>query len=201
MKRTLPTPAMTMLLIVAVTCTSGCGYFRRAKMLYQKPASPATLGTISDPIFSNQESNAEALDFIVYQGEFVMDATRLNPAGQDHVKQIAARILNGQDMLVMVERSNTSVKEGTEYEYPVNFNPELDLKRREYIVRTLVAMGVEDAEDRVVVTPALRPGYKATEAINAYQQGFSNQGGYGGGFGGGFGGGGFGGGFGGGGFF
>jgi uncharacterized membrane protein YgcG len=200
MKRTLPTPAMAMLLIVAVTCTSGCGYFRRAKMLYQKPASPATLGTLSDPIFSNQESNAEALDFIVYQHEFVMDATRLNDAGQDHIKQIAARILDGQDMLVMVERSRTSVKEGTEYKYPVHLNPELDMKRREVLVRSLAVMGVEDADDRVVVAPVLRPGYKATEATQAYQRGMSLFGG--GGFGGGgFGGGGFGGGFGGGGFF
>lgn len=199
MKRTPRAPAMALVLLVVVTCTSGCGYFRRARTLYQKPASPATLGTLSDPIFSNMESNAEASDFVVYQHEFVMDGTRLNDAGQDHVKVIAARILNGQDMLVLIERSRTSVKENTEYEYPVHLNPELDMKRREVIVRSLVAMGVGDAEDRVVVSPALTPGYKATEAMNAYQQGLSNQGGWGG-FGGGFGGGGFGG-FGGGGFF
>ena len=192
------TACLAAAICVVLLTTSGCGYFRRARSFYQQPSSPPPNGAISDQIFNNQESNAEASDFIIYQHEFGLNKTKLNDAGQDHVKQIAARILDGQDMLVMVERSRTSVKPGTEYKFPVNLNPELDMQRREVVVRSLVALGVEDAEDRVAVAPALRPGYKATEATNAYNQGLS---GFGGGFGGGgFGGGGFGG-FGGGGFF
>lgn len=185
-----------LVVVLCVLSLTGCGYFRRARMAYQRPSSPPPNGAISDPIFSNMESNAEALDFIVYQHEFKYNEARLNDAGQDHVKQMASRILDGQDMLVMVERSRTSVKEDTEYKFPVHLNPELDMQRREVIVRSLAALGVEDAEDRVVVAPDLRPGFNSNEATNAYYQGFSNYGygGYGG-YGGGFGG--FGGGFGG----
>ena len=113
---------------------------------------------------------------------------------------LAARGIDGR--LVLIERSNTSIDEGTEFEFPVHPNPQLDLERREVIVRSLVAMGIPDAEQRVVISNALTPGQKATEAERDYQRGFSGgfgsggYGGYGGGFGmGGIGGGGMGGGF------
>jgi hypothetical protein len=181
--------------------TTGCGYFRRARVAYQRPSPPPPLGTISDSLWTNMESNAEASDFIIYEHEFVYRKTRLNDAGQDHLKQLAARIQSGQDMPVMIERGRTAEREDTEYKYPVHLDPDLDNKRRGVVVRSLEALGVENAEERVVVAPALRPGQKASEAAAAYQQGISNYGGFGGGFGGfggGFGGfGGFGGGFGG----
>jgi hypothetical protein len=102
---------------------------------------------------------------------------------------------------VLIQRSLTSIKPGTEFEYPVNPNPELDMARRDVVVRALAAMGVPNADERVVVSHALTPGQKATEAQRDYNQAlnaFGGMGGFGGGFGfggfGGFGGGGFGGG-------
>lgn len=164
--------------------------------------SPAPLGTLSDPIWQAQEENAEPSKFVIYQHEFKLNEARLNSAGEDHVKQIAARLLSGQNFPVLVERSNTSKRADTEYEYPVHLNPELDMRRRAMIVQALTAMGIADAEQRVIVSPALTRGFQDGEAERAYYQGFSGYGtgGYGG-FGGGFGGfggmGGFGGGFGG----
>jgi hypothetical protein len=91
----------------------------------------------------------------------------------------------------------TSPRENTRFGYPVHPNPQLDMQRRELIVRALQTFGVGDAEERVVVAPAFATGFEATEAAGSYMRGIDG----GRGFGGGFGGGGFGGGFGGGGFF
>lgn len=149
------------------------------------------LGTISDSIWQNQEHNAEASEFVVYQHEFQLNGARLNTYGEDHVKQIALRLSQGQNFPVVVERSNTTARANTEYQYPVHPNPQLDLRRRDVLVRALAAMGVGDAEQRVVVAPAFAEGYRANEAIRAYQRGINGYGGRGFGYGGGFGGGGF----------
>jgi hypothetical protein len=174
----------------------GCGNWRNVRSAYRRPGVP-TLGYLVEDINQMQEANAERSDFVIYQHEFTLNTDELNDAGKDHVKQIAARLAECPDFLVLIERSLTSIKPGTEFEYPVNPNPQLDMRRREVIVRSLVAMGIADAEQRVVVSHALTPGQKALEAERDYQQGFGGSYGSGLGFGGGFGGFGFGGGFGG----
>ncbi len=170
--------AASPILVFATGCSS---YWQRVESLYQPPAPPAQLGTISDGIWQNQERNGEASDFVIYQHEFDMDSPRLNMAGQDHVKQIVARLNSGHNQPVLVERSMMSSRPDTEFGYPVHPNPELDMQRREMVVRCLAAMGVADADQRVVVAPALAEGYKATEARQAYLQGFRQDrfGGYG----------------------
>jgi uncharacterized membrane protein YgcG len=182
---------LVMALSTAMLACLGCGPW---KELRRQPEPP--LGTISDHIWQIQETNAEASDFVIYQHEFKLNQARLNMAGEDHVKQIAERLLAGQDFPVIVERGMTSVRENTKYKLPVHPSPELDMQRREVLVHALVTLGVADAEQRVSVAPALTPGYKATEAAGAYLRGMGGSGGFGGG---GFGGGG--GGFGGGGIF
>jgi uncharacterized membrane protein YgcG len=179
----LRTVLVTALSIATFACL-GCGPW---KELRRQPEPP--LGTLSDHIWQLQETNAEASDFVVYQHEFKLNQARLNMAGEDHVKQIAERLLAGQDFPVIVERGMTTARENTKYKYPVHPNPELDMQRREVLVYALVTLGVADAEQRVVVAPALTPGFKATEAAGSYLRGMSGGGGGGGG-GGGFGGGG-----------
>lgn len=150
-------------------------------------SSPPPQGTLTDPIWIAQEENAEPAKFILYQHEFVYNQARLNWAGEDHIKQIAARLHAGQNYPVLVERSVTSKREDTEYKYPVQVNPELDMQRRAVIVQLLATLGVPDAEQRVVVSPPLNRGFQDGEAERAYYQGFQWGGGNGG-FGGGFGG-------------
>ena len=158
-------------------------------------------GTLTDPIWIAQEENAEPSKFVLYQHEFVYNQARLNWAGEDHIKQIAARLHSGANFPVLVERSVTSKREDTESKYPVHLNPELDMQRRCVVVQLLTALGVPDAEQRVIVSPQLNRAMQDGEAERSYYRSFMYGGGMGG-FGGGFGGfgGGMGGGFGGGGF-
>jgi uncharacterized membrane protein YgcG len=170
---------------------------------------PPPLGSDIDPVFKLQEEDAEASKYVVYMHEFELNKSnpdgtnsggwRLNGYGEDHLQQIAVNIKAGHGYPIVVERSQTSSIEGTEYGYPVHFNDELDATRREVVVASLEALGVSDADSLVIVAPAFAEGYSGGEAARAYTRGLSGRGGGGGGFGGGFGGGG--GGFGGGGVF
>ena len=144
---------------------------------------PAPVGTLSNQIWRMQEHNAEASDFVIYEHEFMMDGTRLNYAGEDHVKQIAARIRGGHGFPVLIERSRHTVWKSDTYKFPVHLNPKLDMLRREVVVQALLRMGIENAEEAVVVSPALTDGFTSPEAERAYFRGINpnwGNGGYGG---------------------
>ena len=130
---------------------------------------PAPLGALSEPVFGNQVANAARSDFVVYQHEFQGNTEYLNTGGEDHLKQIALRLLSGQDAQVLVERSMTSPRPETEFQFPVHPDPDLDLRRWEIVVRALEAMGVADARTRVIVAPALAAGMSASEAVATLQ--------------------------------
>jgi hypothetical protein len=167
----------------------GCAE-RRRNANYQAPPPARPLGSLSDPIWQTQEINAEASKFVVYQHEFTLNGVRLNTAGEDHIKRIAAELERGTDFPVVIERSNTSPRQNTTYKYPVHPNPELDMQRREVVVRSLTAMGVPEADQRVSVALAYVAPYTNIEAERAYIRGImsggigSGFGGFGGGFGG-----------------
>jgi hypothetical protein len=154
--------------------TTGCQHIRNKRAVYNPPPPPAPLGSVIDQINQTQETNAEASDFVVHQHEFTLGTRQLNMAGKDHVKELAQRILAGQPFPVIIERSMTTARQDTAYQFPIHPNPELDMQRREVIVRSLTAMGVVDADQRVVVAPALAPGFTGAEAERTYQQGFSD---------------------------
>jgi hypothetical protein len=190
-------------LAAALSAAGGCAHRDKAAAYYEPPAPPPMLGAAVDELNRAQEENAEAAKFIIYQHEFQMNevvdgrnvgGVRLNEYGEDHVKRIADALKQGVPWPVVVERSQTSARPDTEFHYPVHFNPELDLKRREVVVRALVRMGVADAEERVVVAPSFAHPITSEEAERAYYRGTSGRtgAGFGGGFGG-FGAGGFGG--------
>ncbi len=175
----------------------GCSYATKCHNMGDFTPNPQ--GTISDPVWQQQEANAEASDFVIYQHEWTSEGVILNRAGMDHLKKIAARSAE-VPFPILIERSNMAVDPNSEYGFPVNSNHDLDMARRAAVVEALASMGMPSAEERVYVSTALAPGFEANEAEGAYRQGFSGGGFNGFGFGGFFGGGGFGGGFGGGGF-
>ena len=209
-----------------------------------QPIEPGLLGTVVDEANRTQEENAEASKFIIYMHEFEpntpnyaellrskstlpnefefqtedrVQGFRLNPDGQDHVRQIARSLIATQPLdggqyyqphrFVVIERSDTSKHWRTVHRFPVHYNDELDAARRNVVVNALSLLGVANADQIVVVAPAFPEGLNSDEASQAFRRGFNyrgtlggNGGGFGGFGGGGFGGGGFGGGFGGGGF-
>ncbi|MDA7978710.1 MAG: hypothetical protein MPJ50_08065 [Pirellulales bacterium] len=204
--------------LAAALAAGGCQARRQADMYYQPPTPPQMLGYQTDTINQRQEENAEASKYVIYQHEFQpneydevtsreVGGLRLNEAGEDHLMQIALMLRKGSPYPVVIERSNTSIKADTEFRYPVHYNPELDLARREVVVAALKRMGIEDAEYRVVVADDFAAPLTDLEASSAYRQGIQGGlnagglgaggfgGGFGGGLGGGFGGGGLGGGF------
>jgi len=156
-------------LILLACAATGC----------RPPAPP--LGTLSDPVWQNQEYNAEHSDFVIHEHEFIADTEYLNTLGEDHVKQIAARLASGHDGLVLIERSMNSARPETAYKYRVHPNPELDMKRRDIVVRSLLAMRIADADARTVIAPDLAPRYRAAETATSD---FSDIGGFQGGWGG-----------------
>ena len=199
------------------------------------PLQPGPLGSVVDEANRTQEENAEAAKFIIYMHEFEpntpnhaelfreqpaiagefefqtqdrVEGFRLNPAGQDHVRQIARSLIATQShesdpnyvpyRLVVVQRSDTSKRWQTVHRNPVHFNDKVDQARRQVVVNALTLLGVSYAEQTVVVAPAFPEGLNASEASEAYSRGFNyrsglnGSGNFGGG-GGGFGGGGFGG--------
>ena len=80
--RTVIVPVMG-LVVMVVGCKKG---------FVQYDAEP--LGTVSDTYWQQQETNAEATEFIIYEHEFAGNTVRLNRAGEDHIKQIAVRAPN-----------------------------------------------------------------------------------------------------------
>lgn len=177
-------PATTCGLLALV---AGCSH--ATKCDYMGNITPNPLGTLSDPVYQGQESNAEAADFIVHEHEWIGNSATLNERGKDHVQQIAARA-NQHPFPIIVEESSRSTRPDTQFQYPVHNNDELDAHRRAMLVEALAILGVSDAEDRVVVAHDFTPGFWNSEANRALQRGFSNQGGQNGGGAGGAGGGG-----------
>ncbi len=178
------------------------------------PLQPGPLGSVVDEANRIQEENAEDAKFIVYMHEFEpntpnhaklfqTDSTienqfefqtqdrvrgfRLNPAGQDHVRQIARSLIATQSQnldadfvpyrLVVVERSDTSKRWQTVHRNPVHFNDKVDAARRQVVVNALTMLGVSNADQTVVVAPAFPEGLNASEASQAYSRGFNYGGG------------------------
>lgn len=165
----------TLTRILSVACLAGLSLMTGCKNHHSKQFHTRTqpLGTASDPIWQQQEENAEASDFVIHEHEFRDDTVRLNRAGEEHLKQIAARATETH-FPILIQPSSMSAREDDVHGFPVHENDELDLRRRELVVRALLAMGVHDAEERVVVAPAYVPGFMDFEAEQAYGRGFGN---------------------------
>jgi len=165
----------TLLAVLCLVASTGCqSYYSGAQF-----DRPFPLGMVSDAFWETQQTNAEAADFIFYHHEFRAKTAELAPGTKRHLESVAIRIEN-VPFPVVIEQSKH------------NRYPKLDQKRRQIIVEHLTRMGVQDVENRVIISPSFVNGYSATEATQAYYSTFENAGlgtgAGGGGFGRGFGG-------------
>ena len=129
-----------------------CGWLHRPSN-----AIPDTLplGKVSEAWYYEMETNAEAVDFVIHDLDFVGQTTELTSDGKDHIMEIAAR-MRAQPFPVIVER------------FPNNADPELDLARRNLVAQILTDFGNPDAQQRVIVAPSYTPGYTSRQAQGTY---------------------------------
>jgi hypothetical protein len=113
------------------------------------------LGKVNEAWYYEMESNAEAVDFVIHDLDFVGQTTELTSDGKDHLMEIAAR-MRAQPFPVIVER------------FPNNADPELDLARRNLVTQILTDFGNPDAPQRVIVAPSYAPGYTSRQAQATY---------------------------------
>ncbi len=159
-------------------CCGGCGWTRSLAIQEQYP-----LGSVMRAHHHQMQMNGEAVDFILFQKDFVGQTAELTPDGKDKILEMAAR-MRSAPYPVVVERTWN------------NADPELDAHRRNIVAQILVDLGNPDANTRVFVSPSYGPGKHSMEGVIEFWQ-YTYEG-YGNGmFGGGFGGAGFGGGMGG----
>ena len=149
-------------------CESCTGWFGggRARVPHEQRLGPPydrpfPLGQVSDAHWETQQTNAEAAKFILYDHEFVGDTAKLTPKGEKHLVQIAIR-LEHVPFPVVVEQS------------PDGRYPQLDIQRRELVVRYLSGLGLEGFENRVIVASAFARGLSAVEGEAAYYSTFGS---------------------------
>jgi hypothetical protein len=165
-------------------CTQCGGIRGRVTGWFHRPSNaiPDTfpLGKVSEAWYYEMETNAEAVDFVIHDLDFVGQTTELTSDGKDHLMEIASR-MRAQPFPVIVER------------FPNNSDPELDLARRNLVAQILTDFGSPDAQQRVIVAPSYTPGYTSRQAqatywrhtlINTTGNANANGGGFGGGGGG-----------------
>ena len=145
--------------VVAGVCLTalvggGCSG-RRSQSRNPGADRPFPLGEVTDATWETQETNAQAAKFIFHDHEFVGDTAELAPSAKKHLMQVALR-LEHVPFPVVIEES----------EY--NRHPELDQKRRRNVIEQLGRLGVENAEDRVVVANSFAEGFSGIEGESAY---------------------------------
>ncbi len=109
------------------------------------------LGAINRAHYQAMETNAEAVDFILNDHDFVLNTAELTSDGKDKLLEIAAR-MRSAPFPVIVERSEN------------NSDPELDSYRRNLIAQILTDLGNPDADQRTVVSMTYGPGYNSVES-------------------------------------
>ena len=146
--------------VVAVACCALPAGCRGPRMTHEQTLGPAydrpfPLGQVTDSFWETQQTNAEASDFIFYDHEFEGETDALTPAGRKHLLQVAMRMRH-VPFPVVVEQSIH------------NREPDLDRWRRQTIIDELLQLGVDGADGRVVIAPALSRGISAAEGEAAY---------------------------------
>lgn len=134
-------------------------------------AMPQASGSYLRRIQDVQSTKAEADDFVVYKHEWYLGGTQLGPYGRYHLQQVAQRLPN------------------VPFHVTVQGTPDgkLNEQRRQEIVKSLLAAGVNDAEQRVVVGYPEAEGLYGDEAALAFTQMMQGGSGFGGFIGNGFG--------------
>jgi len=179
-----------------------------------KGSVPSPAGSYVDQWRGAMSSAAQQQHWVITRNEWFDGGSELGPKGKQHVERIA-ECMYTQPSYVVVESEPVQLELGETYEEALKRNEQMQVGRRNEVIASLAAAGVENADQWVVFAEDRTVGVRGIEAPLIYNRQFMGgmmrgnrgglgRGGIGGGFGGlggggfgGFGGGGFGGGFGG----
>jgi hypothetical protein len=155
--------------------------------------APQPLGQVNDQHWHTMITNAQASDFVIYQHEWIGTTVQLNPAGQQHLVQIARRLAD-VPFPVLIEPVTFRPFEDHRYEekeftdvtrerreileadharretVDADRRAEIDAARRQEIVHFLSVMGYGAANDRVFVATPYAPGITGSEGARAFDR-------------------------------
>jgi hypothetical protein len=99
---------------------------------------PFPVGENNTPFWETKQTEFQAADFIFQDREFRSETAELAPGAKRHLDEVALSLPH-VDFLVVIEQSTADVK------------LDLDEARRQMIVKQLSRLGVENADQRVIV--------------------------------------------------
>src|SRR5580658_777991 len=139
-------------LLLATLGCQGPGWFDRCSTI-PKGAIPEPVGTKVRQLQATQITKADADHFVIYEYEWDRTGKALSRSGKRHVEGLASRLGN-VPCPVLIEPQGDA---------------ELDETRRQAVIVTLAAKGIDDADQRVLVDyPDAEPLYGQTAPLIAY---------------------------------
>lgn len=118
-------------------------------------AVPPPAGTHVRSLQDLQIAHAEEQDFIIYEHHWYQGGTILGPDGRRHVAEIADR-LPFVPFPVLIEPDTPNFNAYPDPETAYAMAAQRDVERRQLVVNALLAAGIVDAEQRVLIA-ATRP--------------------------------------------
>ncbi|MDX1968263.1 MAG: hypothetical protein SFV23_13890, partial [Planctomycetaceae bacterium] len=137
---------------------------------FPKEAIPDVPGTYVGQWNAAMIAGAAAQEFWISEHEWYDNGTQLGPEGRQHVRRLAEALADPQ-IQVIVEAADVAINYDEEYAAALVANAELNEQRRLKVVGELSAVGVADADQRVVVQPIERVGVHGVEAPRIYNLG------------------------------
>lgn len=185
-------------------CGNVNGQGRLARLLYGERGCdfchgdiPVKPGTYLNQIHQAEIAVARRDRFTISEHEWYQGQEQLGPEGRRHLREVAHLMLES-DFPLILEADTVAIDYQESLEEALARSDELNARRKDLLVSELIAQGVPDAENRVILEPVDRVGIRGIEAPGVFSRsiggGFGGQQGGGGFGGGGFGGGGLGGG-------
>lgn len=166
-----------LILSMTALAASGCSWCHQEshKTYGGPPYGPAhdrpfPVGQVTDSFWETQQTNAEAADFIFYDHEFRrttsgpdrVETAQLAPLAKKKLEQVAVR-LEHVPFPVIIESFPRNHDAAQNYQKGL-----VEEARRKTIVEHLNQMGIQNADERVVIANAFPEGITGIEGERAY---------------------------------
>ena len=131
-------------------------------------AEPAPLGTYIGAWRAAQAEQADATDFVIFQREWYQGGDQLGPEGHRHVQGILSQLAK-VPYPILIEPVTPILGSRSDLQKTLAAAAELDQVRRQRIVDRLLACGIDDAHQRVLIAYPDALQMLGPEAARTYQ--------------------------------